>query len=685
MDAQPRTPSTRITPQPMSLTEGAVATKQGWKDTLLSLGYKQAPQGGTSGPGQFDVEGTPWTIHPRGGPPMLVHVDGRRVDRLTHREDGVSIAGWDFQLPDISMLPSGRQPSGDTNQPSIAVPFAGLPTALVQAVVTRLDSRFFEHTGIDPHMVLANTWSRIRWKADDRAQATISQRLARAMLLRHEPTFLRSVQEVLLTWVLEFRYSKEELLSSYLNKAQYHGREGVTLQGIGEATAHWFQAEPPAMSPAQAVLISASLVEQNQPPQKGSALLEQRNTVVRAMLASGQLSPIEAAHTLNSPIPEGRQGPLRRNSPWFIDAVRRAQDESSALPPTNGNTLQLQTTLMPGLQRAAEQAIDHQMEQLRVEHPELLSPGTGVQWTLIAMDPKTGAIRALVGGRDYNEDSTNHAFASARPPGTAFRPLVLASIATDQRPGLTGNKGLTGRTSAPRLRATAQSMGITTPITASRSLVLGQQEVTAVELAVAMSTLANGGLRPHPHVLVGTRSAGGAWLDRQLPTADAALDPRIASRVTKSLIKSLEPSQRQTLRDSNFQLPVALHEGRSPDGRDSWALGYTPDLAVVAWLGRTGLSDSALPQDLTALSVWARFMGMAEPYLSGAALDPTSKSPAATTRDDSPPTPPETSSADQPTYTVPGSAGAKRNLIREDQNRRDEERRMLREVERSTH
>jgi len=663
-----------------------VATNEGWRATLASLGYHEISGNDEVGPGEFRLGASPWSIHPRGGPPILVDLDGREVEKLRHRDEGVAIAGWDFQLPDISVLSSLEviepQPQGPAPPFSTSLSFQALPASLIHSLLSRHDERFFEHTGIDPRLVLANTWRRIRWNTDSRPRATITQHLSSTMLQRHDPSPGRSIQQVLLTWVLECRYSKEQLLAGYLNKASFEGRDGNKMVGIHQAAAHWFQKEPPALAPEEAIFLTAALVTGS--PGKArpdlSTLRERRDEVVRAMLRLEQLSPAVAAAALKAEIPETSAGPLQRNAPWFVDEVRRAETTSRDELTAASKGLELRTTLLPPLQRAAEKAAEDVMEQLRIQHGKLLAPGTGIQLALVVMEPQTGAVQALVGGRDYRENHTNHAFAAARPPGSAFRPLVLASSAADLSPGISNGKERLGRTSPQRLRATAESMGIRSPMTAQRSLLDGQQPVTAVDLAVAMSTLANGGLRPEPHLLLGTRSPKGAWIDRRLPSGQAVLDPLVALTVTRSLMAGLAPETLQKVRATGFELPFVLQGGRSPDGRDSWIVGYTPDLVAVAWLGRTGISDSALPWQLTALPLWARFMAEAAPHLSGKPFSPLDgPQPAEGTQSED-----AGQLGNQPGSAAPNS-GAQRNLAREDENRRDAEQNMLRELERSLH
>jgi penicillin-binding protein 1B len=301
---------------------------------------------------------------------------------------------------------------------------------------------------------------------------------------------------------------------------------------------------------------------------------------------------------------------------------------------------------------------------LKRSHPALFEGDGRPELALIALDPRDGAIRALVGGADYGRSQFDRARRAQRQPGSAFKPIVLAAALADRwphlRPGTIVNDsplsvpgaGPRGSAWKPRnwdgkflgpiplhvaveksrnlpfvrlgmavgldeVVSTAEAMGIRSPLRPLPSLSIGAQEVNLLDLAIAYGTLAADGIRPVPRTLEGVRARDGAWLERTLPQRGTGIDPRVARMVTAMLQGAVDRGTAVGIRRMGFKLPVAAKTGTSNDSRDAWTAGYTPDLVVVVWVGFDQNRSLSLSSTRAAVPFWTRFMLSVEPYLSG--------------------------------------------------------------------
>ena len=381
----------------------------------------------------------------------------------------------------------------------------------------------------------------------------------------------------------------------------------------------------------------------------------------------GELDAVPAAEierAIASPLPPTEAEGLARTAPWFIDGVVSDLRERYTPEALHRDGLELVTSLDPRMQRAAEAAVAETLASLKQSNPELFR-GTGrPEIALLALDPRDGAIRALVGGSDYGKSQFDRARVATRQPGSAFKPIVLAAAIADRWPDLRpftlvddsplsvpgagpGGSAWTPQNwddrflgpiplrvaveksrNLPFVRlgmsigldevvSTAEAMGIRTPLRPLPSLSIGAQEVTLLDLAIAYGTLAADGSRTVPRMLEGVRSRNGAWMERTLPERGTGIDPRVARQVTAMLQGAVERGTAKGIRAAGFALPVAAKTGTSNESHDAWTAGYTPDLVVVVWVGFDQNRDLGLSSTRAAVPLWSRFMIAVEPYLSG--------------------------------------------------------------------
>ncbi|MEE2827722.1 MAG: PBP1A family penicillin-binding protein [Myxococcota bacterium] len=650
----------RITAQTPRLTPGAVATRDGWNANLRQLGYREAASLAGVQEGEFHLDKRRWRIHPTGGELLELRLEGRRVRSLEAVHSGVRLPAWDFPLPALSVL------TGEDRERRSVVPIEDIPLSLIRATVAIEDERFYRHHGIDPRGILRAAFRNIQDRGISQGGSTITQQLAKNMFLRADRTFRRKFQEALLALILEQSYSKDEILAAYLNEIYLGQRDGYAIMGVGEAARVWFGKDVANLSLGESAVLAGAIHAPNRtvPWKHPGEAKSRQEQVISRMRALEAFPDIELDAALKEPINTASKDQVQRRAPWFVDAVVGDLQGHYTPEALHREGLELVTTLDLRFQPAAEASVKRGIEQLRERHPELWSKGRGPEVALVAMEPSTGAVRALVGGTNYAQSQFNRAIQARRQPGSAFKPVVLAAAIGDQWPTLgprsrvsdlpitVPRAGRDGRSWSPKnydglflggitlreateksrnlpfiqlaldiglpsIQSTAEAMGIVSPVPAVPSAAIGTVELSPLELATAYSTLANGGLRPEPHYLVGVRNSDGDWVERTLPRSTAAIDPRVAAVVTDLLEGVIDNGTARDARSRGLVVPLAGKTGTTNESRDTWMAGYSTDLAVVVWVGQDSNQPLQLSSTQTALPIWADFFRRVQPHLKG--------------------------------------------------------------------
>ena len=654
----------RITGVVPRLAPGQTATQDGWRATLGELGYQEVEPGQVDGPGQFAFKRNRWTVWPIDGQALEVSVQNRTVRSLARRDGGARVAAFDFPLPAVSLLVD------ESRERRSVVPLEDMPLALKRAVIAIEDERFYRHHGVDPRGIARAALRNIQAGGVSQGGSTITQQLAKNMFLSADRTFTRKGQEALLALVLEYRFDKDRLLEAYLNEIYLGQRDGYAIMGVGEAARVWFGKEVGSLDTAEAALLAGAIHSPNRtvPWRHAEDALARRNVVLDRMIGLEAL-PIEQLEQARAQEVTWASRPrLQRRAPWFVDALVAELGDRYSPEALHRDGLSVVSTLDPRLQAAAEEVVAGHYRRLRSSDPELVAGSQTPQVALVALDPRTGAVRALVGGADYGASQFDRVNSGRRQPGSAFKPVVLAAAIGDRWPALgpasivddraisVAGAGAGGRAWQPRnydgklqglislrrateqsrnlpfvhmgidigperIRSVAEAMGVTAPLAAVPSLSIGSQELSPMDLATVYATLANGGLRSRPHFLEGVRDREGSWLERTLPRTEAAIDPRVAAVVTDLLEGVIDEGTARGVRRVGLTIPIAGKTGTSNDARDAWMVGYTPDLVVAVWMGFDEGRALGLSSTRAAVPLWADFVNEAEPLLGGRAFE----------------------------------------------------------------
>lgn len=627
--------------------------------TLRRLKYKEV-QAPVTTPGQFRREADAWELYLKGaedgkqGVPTRVRLEleGERIGRVLR--DGESLGGAVLE-PEI--LTSAATRAGEEYHP---IGLADAPRVLVQAVLAAEDHRFFEHGGLDVRGLLRAAWTNLRAGRVRQGGSTITQQLVKNRLLGSERTFWRKLREAWLATIIEWRYSKEQILEAYLNEIYLGQRGSLAIRGVGAAARAYFGKEVHQLALADAALIAGLVRAPNSysPAGNPERARQRRDAVLQRMRELGWITVADFERGRRQPIRIQTVAVTAQAAPYFTDYVRQEVEQRLGVGIIDSQRgARVQTPLDLTLQRFAEAAVGRGLDQIEQTWPRLRRADAveRLQAALVALDPTTGEIRALVGGREYRTSQFNRAVLARRQPGSAFKPFVyLAALSArrgspaftpasfvDDTP-LTLKVGTTewsprnyedryeGRVTVrralerslnaatvrvalevglPAVIETARDFGIPGPLAAVPATVLGASEVSPLELARAYLPFANGGVH-HQNLSAVTAvyEAKGARLDLQKSDAIQVVPPAEAYVMTSLLQGVIEAGTASSVRGLSNARTVAGKTGTTNDGRDAWFVGYTPTLLALVWVGFDNGEAHGLTGAQAAVPIWAEFM-----------------------------------------------------------------------------
>jgi penicillin-binding protein 1B len=617
--------------------------------TLARLGYVET-RNMPAAPGQFRRTAAAWNIFPRDGKGRIgLDIRGERVARVTREDKEVESAVLEGEV-----LTGVGDVTGEDYRP---IRLAEAPKALVNAVLAAEDHRFFEHGALDARSVARAAWSNLRGGRGTQGGSTITQQLVKNRLLTPQRTILRKLQEAWLAVLVESSYSKAQILEAYLNEIYLGQRGPLAIRGVGAASRAYFSKEVHQLSAGEAALLAGMVRAPNtySPVLNPNRARERRDAVLKRMheLAMIDSAAYEPAHREPLRVP-ARPWPGQA-APYFADYVRQELEERS----TYG--VRIGTTLDVPLQRFAENAVARGLDQLESSFPRLRrrDQRARLQVALVAIDPATGEIRALVGGRDYQASQFNRVTLARRQAGSAFKPFVYLAalqsregrplftaasmvddapltLVVDGKPWSPRNyqERYQGRVSVrraleqslnsatvrisqavglPMIVETAHAIGFEANLAPVPALALGAFEVTPLDLASAYVPFASGGVRPgSTHAVRAVYRADGTQaLSTQDKPAGNVMSPAEAYLMTSLLQGVIRTGTAASAPALALAGEVAGKTGTTNEGRDAWFVGYSSRLLAVVWVGFDDGQAHGLSGAQAAFPIWADFMKQA--------------------------------------------------------------------------
>ena len=575
-------------------------------------------------------------------------------DVLTGLPDRAALRGVGTMAQSTTLLDAHDRPAFTIFQEQrIDVPLSRVSPHLVRAMLAIEDQRFYDHAGVDFVRVIGAALSNLRQGRAAQGGSTITQQLARQSFLTPAKTVQRKLKEIVVAARLEGEFSKDEILELYLNKVYF----GDGLYGVEAASLGFFGTHAADLDVAQAALL-AGLVKSPStyaPTISPERAMARRNVVLHAMFSSGAIDRV--TYDGARAVPLALRDTLRHEEAYgryFKEEVRKQLVQRFGWDRVYQGGLRVYTTLDLEMQKAAETEVargleDIEKRQARRRRKNEAVPGDPLQAALVALDPATGEVRAMVGGRDYEQSRFNRAVQARRQPGSAFKAFVYAAalergyspatlITNLHDPVLTlegewvpEDEHLSAssitmraalRTSSNRAAVRMlQQVGIPeTVLHAQRlgvgslpsvpSLALGSGEVTLLTMTSAYAAFANKGMLALPALIRRVESQDGALLFEARPRPQRAVSEATAYLMTTMLADVINAGTAWQARRVGFTLPAAGKTGTTNDYHDAWFVGYTPSLVTGVWIGydqpRTIVSNGYAGD--IAVPMWGRFM-----------------------------------------------------------------------------
>jgi membrane peptidoglycan carboxypeptidase len=481
------------------------------------------------------------------------------------------------------------------------VPLERMSPQFVQAVIAIEDQRFYRHHGLDLWRIAGSAWANLRSTSLEQGASTITQQLAKLSFLTPDKTLRRKLKEAYLAVRIELAFSKDEILETYLNRVYF----GDGFYGV-EAAARGYFSKPASNVTLEEAALLAGLIQRPSayaPSRNAERATARRALVLESMADAGMIDRATARETAKRPLRLSRGFAHERSGAYFKQAITRELVDRFGWEMVSRGGLRVFTTLDPAAQRSAEDALTAGLAAIErrsgFRHPprERVPVKEGVapeylQGAVAAIDPATGEVRALVGGRSFEESQFDRATQARRQSGSAFKPFVYAAaleqghspamlvdnldvpIPTPEGPWLPDDGHAVDY---------AKKLGLEAP--SVPSLVLGTGDVTLLGLTVAYGAFANGGMVQRPFLIRKVEDAHGTVLVTHQPEGRRAITPQTAYQITAMLSDVVDRGTAWQARQGGFRHPAAGKTGTTNEYRDAWFVGYTADLVAGVWVG----------------------------------------------------------------------------------------------------
>jgi penicillin-binding protein 1B len=659
--------STQIFSAPERIADGQAWTAGELATYLQRVGYR--PEKDENSLGQYTLGDNSVDIRPSklsyfaGSNALTVRFSGKTIRTIRPLGGGTDLVTADVEPELVTNL------FDSTREKRRPVRYDDLPPALVHAILSAEDKRFFEHGGFDFVRILGAAWADLRHSSNHyQGASTLTMQVGRTFFLSNERTWRRKLAEAMVSIELEQRFSKQQIFEMYANEIYLGNRGSFGIRGFSEASLAYFGKDLRQLSLGECAYLAGIIRAPNyyssadRHPERGA---QARDRVLAQMFDNKFINEADVQDAKRAPLKIVRTSISGGDAPYFVDMVKDHLLDKYSEAELQSENFRVYTTLDPDLQRAAAIAVDAGMknvDKLLAKkydrwRKEQAKKGTNepipqAQVALVALDPRTGEIKAVLGGRDYGQSQLNHALAH-RQPGSVFKPFVYAAAFDNAVDGVqpivtpattiddepttfefdgkeytpnnfgarfmgrvTVRDALTNSLNVATVKVAeligygrvvqiARQMGLGNNIQPTPAVALGAYEMTPVDVAAAYTAFANGGTRADPEFVHSIIGADGTTLEKSTPQTHAVLDPRVTFLVTSLLKDVLNRGTAASVRARGFSLPAA---GKTGTSRDGWFAGFTSNLVCVIWIGFDDNRDLGLPGGVTAAPIWADFM-----------------------------------------------------------------------------
>jgi penicillin-binding protein 1B len=656
----------KIFAAPREVRPGQKLTVRLIANELREAGYstdgatKASPLGTYSeGSQTINVHPGPESYHSEDG--ATIRVQAGVVDSITD-DHGQPLASYELE----PLLITGLSEDANRTKRRL-VSYDEIPPNLVQAVLAIEDRRFFEHSGVNYLRLMEAVYRDVASGQKQQGGSTLTMQLARGFFLTPEKRIKRKMIEIVITFQLEHRFSKKQIFEMYANEIPLGQRGSFSVDGFGEASQAYFGKDVRQLDLAECAFLAGIIQRPSyfNPYRHPERVIERRNLVLDSMVEIGAITKDQAERAKAEPLHLTAASVDASEAPYFVDLVHDQLLQKLGDRDFNHEGLRIYTSLDPDLQRAAAEAVEVGMKNVdtmvdnlhkhRKQGETILYP----QVALIALNPHTGQVLALVGGRNYGNSQLNHAVAK-RPTGSVFKPFVYAAayntaiagtilsgqdkpfsavtmLNDEQTTYEVGDQEYTPRNykdeyhgQVTAIYALAHSLNNATISLASQvgfdnvaalgreagiknargtpSVAIGSYDATPLDMAGAYTVFANGGVHLDPWLLASIRTPSGDIINDYTPTSKQVLDPRVAYLTTNLMEGVMNFGYGYEVRKRGFTAPAA---GKTGTSHDAWFGGFTSNLICMVWVGNDDYTDVKLAGALAAAPIWAEFMNRA--------------------------------------------------------------------------
>jgi penicillin-binding protein 1B len=658
--------TTQIFSSPARISDGQAWSAEDLVTYLQRSGYR--PVADENSLGEYTIDGSVVDIKPSklsyfgGSNELVVQFNGSTIKTIRPLSGGPDMGTAEIEPALITNLFDSAR---EKRRP---VRYEDLPPILVQAILSAEDKRFFEHPGFDFIRIFGAAWADIRHSQHMQGASTITMQVARTYFLSTDRTWKRKMAEAMLSFELEQRFNKQRIFEMYANEVYLGNRGSFGIRGFAEASVAYFGKDLRQLTLPECAFLAGLIRAPNYysvADRRPERAVQARDRVLTQMVENKYVTEADVQDAKRVPLKLARASVSGNESPYFVDMVKDHLLEKYSEQELLSTNYRVYTTLDPQLQRAAAMAVENGMKNvdaLLVKRSEKARKAKGkktadeplpqAQVALVALDPRTGEIKALIGGRDYGQSQLNHALAH-RQPGSVFKPFVYAAAfnnavdgaqplvtpatTVDDEPTVfefdgqeytpnnygerfmgkvTVREALTNSLNVATVKVAemvgygrvvqiARQMGLSSNIKPTPAVALGAYELTPVDVAGAYTAFATLGTRAEPMYVKSVAGANGNVLEKNSPANKLVLDPRVAYLVDSILVDVINKGTGAKVRAKGFTLPAA---GKTGTSRDGWFAGFTNNLVCVIWIGFDDNHDLGLAGGTTAAPMWADFM-----------------------------------------------------------------------------
>ncbi len=622
---------------------------------LQRLGYLEQA-GGVDEAGEYARQGGTWLVYlhafayPDGrnpAYPVRIDVGDGAIRRVTHARSGEELSSSALEPEVIGIIFDQHM------EDRTPIALDEIPPFAVDAVLSVEDARYYHHPGLDPIRMVGALLANLKAGGAVQGGSTITQQLVKNYYLTADRTLRRKIIEAPMAMILELKYSKREILEAYLNEIYFGQRGASSIMGIEEASRYYFGKSVREVDLAQAAMLAGLIRDPGgyNPHLHPERARERRDLVLRLMHDQDRITDDQYAVARGEPLLVRARERRFNDAPHFVDFVLREMAERYPRSLLESEGMRIFTTLDMGYQVAAERAVHDGLDHLEEGYPRLQRRKGELEGAFVALDPQTGFVRAMVGGRDYQRSQFNRAEQAKRQPGSTFKPFVyLTAFLTPERwsPGSivddvpfevesggqiwspenydrTYHGPVSLRTALAnsmnvatsrlaldvglnRVARTAREAGIGSRLQAFPSIALGAFEVTPLELASAYATLANGGIHTRPLSVLAAVDDEGRVVQSRDVEMKRVLPADAVYMVNRMLQDVFDYGTARRARNLGYNGHAAGKTGTTNSTRDAWFVGYTPELVALSWVGYDDNTAMGLYGDKAALPIWVDFI-----------------------------------------------------------------------------